>query len=157
MKEVVSFFLSGKEYGVDITHVQGIENYVDMHAGAQGLDFLKGFVTIRDEIIPVIDIKKSLVLPPAGVTEETKYLVFPTSQGTLAFIVDGVSKIFKADGDDVQNFPPLMQTNLTGYADYIVRNPEGNLLVVINPANLLGADEWKALNELLSKMEEEND
>jgi len=157
MKEVVSFFLSGKKYGVDISRVQGIENYVEMSAGAQGLDFLLGIVNIRDEIIPVINIKKCLVLPPAGVTEETKYLVFPTSHGTMACVVDGVSKIFKADGDDVQNFPPLMQTNLTGYADYIVRDEEGNLLVIINPENLLKEEEWNAMQEMLSKMEENND
>ena len=29
MKEVVTFFLSGKEYGADVSEIQGIENYVE--------------------------------------------------------------------------------------------------------------------------------
>ena len=33
MKEVVTFFLSGKEYGADVSKIQGIENYVERSPG----------------------------------------------------------------------------------------------------------------------------
>ena len=44
MKEVVTFFLSGKEYGADVSKIQGIENYVE-YAKEPGLsDGFLGFV-----------------------------------------------------------------------------------------------------------------
>ena len=43
MKEVVTFFLSGKEYGADVSKIQGIENYVE-YAKEPGLS--DGFLGI---------------------------------------------------------------------------------------------------------------
>ena len=46
MKEVVTFFLSGKEYGADVSEIQGIENYVE-YAKEPGLsDGFLGIVSI---------------------------------------------------------------------------------------------------------------
>ena len=39
MKEVVTFFLSGKEYGADVSKIQGIENYVE-YAKEPGLSLI---------------------------------------------------------------------------------------------------------------------
>lgn len=64
MKEVVTFFLSGKEYGADVSEIQGIENYVE-YAKEPGLsDGFLGIVSIRDEWVPLLNLKKKLVLPP---------------------------------------------------------------------------------------------
>ena len=84
MKEIVTFFLSGKEYGVEVDKMQGIENYVDMTQAAEMPECLQGIVMIREEVIPVLNIKKQLVLPSVPVTEDTKYLIFLTSHGKLA-------------------------------------------------------------------------
>ena len=53
MKEVVTFFLSGKEYGADVSEIQGIENYVE-YAKEPGLsDGFLGMVSIREEWVPL--------------------------------------------------------------------------------------------------------
>ena len=86
MKEVVTFFLSGKEYGADVSEIQGIENYVE-YAKEPGLsDGFLGIVSIRDEWVPLLNLKKKLVLPPVPVTGETKYLVFQLPQGKAAVL-----------------------------------------------------------------------
>ena len=38
MKEIVSIFLCGKMYGVDIENIQGIENYTDVIRTGGNLD-----------------------------------------------------------------------------------------------------------------------
>ncbi len=156
MKEIVTFFLSGKEYGVEVSGMQGIENYVPLESVENAPACLKGIVTIRDEIIPVIDIKQYLILPPAEVTENTKYLVLGTKNGKVACLADGISKIFQASGEDIQNFPILLESQLTEYVDYIARNGN-NLVIVINPAKLLSEEEWSAIHEMIEKVEEEKE
>lgn len=85
MKEVVTFFLSGKEYGADVSEIQGIENYVE-YAKEPGLsDGFLGIVSIRDEWVPLLNLKKKLVLPPVPVTGETKYLVFSAAGESSRF------------------------------------------------------------------------
>ena len=156
MKEVVTFFLSGKEYGVEVSRMQGIENYGEVSGASDVPENFLGLACIRDEIIPVLDIKKKLVLPPVPVTGETKYVVIRTEKGKLAFVVDGVSRILQADGDEVQDFPALVQTKATSYGDFVV-NHEGRLILAINPEGLLTAEEWKKIEEVLKSRSEEQD
>lgn len=154
MKEVVTFFLSGKKYSVEVNWLQGIENYREMSAVSGMPDFLLGNAVIRDEMIPVLDIKKRLVLPAVPVSGETKYLVFRTKRGKLAVIADGVSGIVQADGGGLQDCPALIHTEATSYVDFVV-NHEGQLMLAINPEGLLAAEEWDAVDKMLKGMNEE--
>lgn len=152
MKEIVTFTLSGKEYGVEVGKLQGIENYADMLQVQDMPEGIQGTITVRKETIPVFDIKKQLMLPAVGVTPDTKYVVLRTTQGKLAVVVDGVSKIVKAEGQEMQNFPVLLQTDATSYVDFIVKK-ENQLILTINPENLIERDKWKEINKALKKME----
>ena len=156
MKEIVSFFLSGKKYAVEVSHMQGIEKPRKMNQPPDMPDFLEGVVDIRGEMIPVMAIRKKLTLPAAEKTEKTKFLVFPTKQGKMACIVDGISRILKIDDNNVQAFPPIIQNAGTGYADFVARY-EGELILVINPDNLLSEEDWKTVHEMLDRMEEEEE
>ncbi len=156
MKEIVTFFLSGKEYGIEVNNMQGIENYRDIQSVEEMPDCLSGVVQIRDNIIPVINIKKRLILPPAGVTEDTKILVFRTIYGRLACVADGVSRIMKVEGDNEQKFPTLMQMKGTAYVDFVAKGENG-LVIVIDPTNLLTEEEWEAAHKMKDSMEEKDD
>lgn len=156
MKEVVVFFLSGKEYGVDITGMQGLENYVPVTKMPDLEEKIMGVASIRNETVPILDIKKCLVLPPVSVTKETKYVIFETNYGKAGFVVDGVSEILRVDGGNVQECPSIVQGEKTGYVDFVAKNGE-NLVLVINPGNLLAEQEWKKIKEAIDNMEENDD
>lgn len=156
MKEIVAFFLSGKEYGIEVEKMQGIENYRDMLLPPDRPEYVMGFVVIRGEKIPVVDIKKCLLLPPAERTVETKYIVMRTSYGKLALVSDGLGGIFKVDGANAQNFPPLAQAKRADYMDFVARCGT-DLVLVLSPDKLLNAKEWKKVAELVDNMEDEDD
>lgn len=156
MREIVSFFLSGKKYGVEVSHMQGIEKFGEVSQPPDMPDFLEGVTDIRGEDIPVLAIRKRLILPEAGVTEKTKLLVFRTQYGRMACIVDGISQMLKIDKDDEQEFPRIIQNAETGYADFVARNG-GELILVINPENLLSEEDWKTVHEMLDRMEDEEE
>lgn len=154
MKEVVTFFLSGKKYSVAVNWLQGIENYREMSSASGMPEFLLGNAVIREEIIPVLDIKKRLVLPAVPVSGETKYLVFRTKRGKLAVVADGVSGIVQADGGGLQDCPALIHTEATSYVDFVV-NQERQLILAINPEALLSDEEWDVVDKMLKDMSEE--
>ena len=156
MKEIVVFFLSGKEYGVEIGGMQGFENYVPMTEVSDPDGKMLGVVTIRGEMVPIINIKKCLVRPPAGVTEDTKYVILRTSNGKVGFVVDGVSQILRVEGDDIQECPRLLQGKETKYVDFIARK-EMNLVLVINPEGILTEKEWKNIRNMIQDMEVNDD
>lgn len=152
MKEIVTFFLSGKVYGVDVSRMQAIENYEEMIAMPGMPENLQGFVSIRGEILPVIDIKKYFRLPQTKVTPETKYVILRTTQGKVVVVADGVSKIIKADGNDVQEFPQLLRTEATSYVEFIVKN-ENHLILAIGAEDFLSKEEWDLVRKLIAEIE----
>lgn len=154
MKEVVTFFLSGKKYGVEVGWLQGLENYQALSQVADMPDFLMGVTEIRGEILPVLDIKKRLVLPSVPVSGETKYLVFRMEKRKLAIIADGVAEIVRAEGDALQDFPAIMNTEATSYVEFVV-NQGGQLLLSVNPEGLLTEEEWESVEKMLESMSEE--
>lgn len=152
MKEVVTFLLSGKTYGVEVSRMQGLENFVDMVQTPDMPEYLQGIVTIRKEAIPVVDLKRKMVLPATDRTSETKYVILRTSHGKLGIVADGTGKIVKAGGEDVQAFPEMMKTEATSYIEYIVKD-EGKLILTINPDEFLTNDEWEIVQKALDDLE----
>lgn len=156
MKEIVSFFLCGKLYGVDVSDVNGIELYSDVVKTGCETENIMGIADIREEKIPVIDIRKRLILPQTPVTMDTRIIIFRTKHGKLACVADGVPGIIQAEGNDVQEFPTLMQDKKTAYSDCVVKN--GNeLIIVLNPDKMLTEEEWQAAEKMLKELAEDSE
>ena len=63
MKEIIVFFLSDKEYGIEISGMQSLENYREIQHASELPDGMNGLVQIRDDIYPVYDMIQSTGLP----------------------------------------------------------------------------------------------
>ena len=133
IKEIIQFFLSGKKYSVEIKNMQGIENYSPMVEVTDASGKLQGVVTIRDELIPILNMKACLSIQPAPIQDTTKYVILRT--------------------EDVQPCPVIVQGNDTGYVDFIAR-VDRSLILVINPEKLLTEDDWKSIQNCLKDMNE---
>lgn len=156
MKEIIVFFISGKEYGVEISGMQSLENYQEIIPFSGAPKCILGTVTIRDEVYPVYDIKSKFALPSAEVTEDTKILLLKTSAGTIACVVDDVGKVFRAEGENVQPFPQVARTDATAYINFIAKR-NNELIVVINPDALLTEEEAKQVSKIdFSEEQKEN-
>ena len=156
MKEIVSFFLCGKLYGVDVADVNGIELYTDVVKLGCESENIMGIADIREEKVPVLDIRKRLVMPQTPVTPDTRIIMLRTSHGPLSCVADGVPGIIQAEGNNVQEFPPLMHGKKTGYSDYVVKN-ENDLIIVLNPNKLLSQEEWQAVVKMMKELEKDSE
>lgn len=155
MKEIIVFFIDEGEYGVEIAGMQSLENFVGITPFPDGPDYILGTVKVRDDIYPVYDIRTKLAIPAKEPTEETKVLLLRTKAGSLACVVDSISKVFRAEGENIQQFPGVARTEATKYIDFVVRRDK-ELIVVINPDELLTEEEVKEIRKIdFSKTEEE--
>lgn len=152
VKEIVQFFLSGKKYAVELKNMQGIENYSPIAEVSDATEAMLGIVTIRGEIIPVINIRACLNLQPAPVTEATKYVVLRTSYGKMALVADDVGNISRLSEEDSKDCPFLIQGSETGYVSFVARDGH-NLILVINPDKLVSENDWKSIRSKIEDME----
>lgn len=156
MKEIVTFFISGREYGIEISGMQSLESYQEIQPLSEAPDCILGTIVVRDEVYPVFDIRAKLNLPAAGMTKGTKILLLRTSKRGIACMVDSVDKVFQAEGDNIQTFPKEAQTEGTDYIDFIARR-DGELIVVINPDALLSEEDFDRIDELDLSQEEKQE
>lgn len=157
MKEIIVFILNGKEYGVEIGGMQSLEKIQEVSPVPDAPDYILGSVKIREQIYPVFDINSKLGLPGSanpGAAQMadseggyTKILLLRTPAGTIACLVNGVGKVLRAEGENVQSFPRMAMTKGTDFVDFVVR--EGNrLIVVIRPEQLLSKEQIAAIRKL---------
>lgn len=152
MKEIIVFFISGKEYGIEISGMQSLENYREITPFPEAPECILGTVTIRDEIYPVFDIKAKLtsvrsVLSAESVTEDTKIILLRTKVGNMACVADRVGKVFRAEGENVQPFPQVARTKDTDYIDFVAKR-NNELIVVVDPNTLLTPEESERISKI---------
>lgn len=155
MKEIIVFFIGEGEYGVEIAGMKSLENFMGITPLPDVPEYILGTVKIRDDIYPVYDLKAKLAVPVTQTAEEPKVLVLQTKAGSLACVVDNVSKVFRAEGENIQQFPGMARTEATKYIDFVVRK-DNELIVVINPQELLTEEEVEEIRKIdFSKTEEQ--
>lgn len=156
MKEIVSFYLNGRKYGVEMSHMNAIENYSDMIKMPDMPDFLQGFVNIRGEMMPVVNLQRFLSQPSARVSEETKYILLRTPKGSFASLIDKVSDLLKIEDNYVMTMPALTSSDKTDYVDFVAKSGQ-DLILTLDPNRFLGEQEWKVINEIRDNMEAQDD
>jgi purine-binding chemotaxis protein CheW len=88
-------------------------------------------------VLPVIDLKKRLALPPSDYTDDTRIIIVKVEEIVVGLIVDGVSEVTSLSSDSIE--PP--QTVVSGVsAQYLsgVGKHEDNLLILLNLTAIVG-------------------
>lgn len=135
--QLVVFKLGREEYGVSILQVQEIKRITEITRVPHSPDYIKGVMNLRGSILPVIDLKKRLNLPPEEYTEETRIIIIKVEDIVVGMIVDAVSEVTTIDQNNIE--PP--QAVVGGIAgDYLsgVGKLDNRLLILLNTDAIIG-------------------
>jgi purine-binding chemotaxis protein CheW len=136
---LITFRVGPETFVLDIMAVRQIIPYAGSTTVPTAPRFVEGIIVLRNEVIPVIDLRARLYssLPPA---EESLILITHTAAGMIGLRVDAVRRIITVASDVLLEPPPL------------VRGIRGELLVAVIPVgnenyllidldNILSSDE----------------
>ena len=73
--QLVSFNLSGEEYGVDILMVQEINRMINITKVPKCPDFVEGVINLRGRVIPIISLRKRFGLATKEMDKSTRIIV----------------------------------------------------------------------------------
>ncbi|MBP2635834.1 MAG: cheW 1 [Firmicutes bacterium] len=135
--QLVVFKLGREEYGVSILQVQEIKRITEITRVPHSPDYIKGVMNLRGSVLPVIDLKKRLSLPPEEYTEDTRIIIIKVEEIVVGMIVDAVSEVTTIDQNSIE--PP--QAVVGGIAaDYLsgVGKLENRLLILLNTDAIIG-------------------
>jgi len=135
--QLVVFKLGREEYGVSILQVQEIKRITEITRVPHSPDYIKGVMNLRGSVLPVIDLKKRLNLPPEEYTDDTRIIIIKVEEIVVGMIVDAVSEVTTIDQNSIE--PP--QAVVGGIAaDYLsgVGKLENRLLILLNTDAIIG-------------------
>ena len=89
-KQYLSFSLGDEEYAVDILRVREIRGICPITPLPQSPAMLKGVMNLRGAVVPVVDLRIALGLPPSEYGKFTVIIVMALNERTVGFVVDSV-------------------------------------------------------------------
>lgn len=131
-QQFCSFAVGGLLLGVDVLRVQEVIRHQPMTAVPLAPPDVRGLINLRGQIVPAIDLRRRLGLPPAaaGAAPPTN-VVIRTADGPASLLVDEIGDVVSPAADTLE--PP--PATLGGSARELVAGVyklEGRLMLVLD-------------------------
>jgi purine-binding chemotaxis protein CheW len=114
-RELLTFRLGGEEYGIDILKVQEIRGWETPTAIANAPAFIKGVISLRGTIVPVVDLRLKFNLGEAKYDETTVMIILNLSGRVVGVVVDAVSDVLTLAAEQIKPAPEFSSTFDTTY------------------------------------------
>ncbi len=141
------FRLGREEFGVPIDSVQEIVRVPDeLTRVPKAPDFVEGVINLRGTVLPVIDQRRRFGLDDSERSDRQRIMVYLFNGARTGFIVDSVAEVMKIPFDAIEDAPTLSaeQARLIGRVANLQK--QGRMVMMIDPARLLEANEVSALD-----------
>lgn len=132
--QLVVFSLSGEEYALPISHVHEIIRYTEPRSVASGDPSVRGVISLRGKILPVLDLASRLRLE-RGTQEgdiEANIVIVETDQEMAGIICDEVEEVITIDAAGLEEAPGADHESIDGIAKI-----DDRLVVLLNPHGIV--------------------
>ncbi|VAW54345.1 Positive regulator of CheA protein activity (CheW) [hydrothermal vent metagenome] len=151
-KELLTFFMSGEEYGVDILRVQEIKGWDVVTNIPNTPEYIRGVINIRGSIVPIIDMRLRFKLEKKEYDETTVVIVLNVvNEGkqdrTMGVVVDGVSDVYNVPLENVKASPDFGTAVDTEFVTGLATIDE-KMIIVLNIDHMLNAAELAVVDKL---------
>lgn len=134
--EIVQFQLAEEVYGIESVFVREVAPLKELTPLPHTPTFVRGLMSIRGELLAVIDLKRFFDLPERGLTDLNKVIVVRDERMTVGLLADRVLGVCSLSQEEIH--PPL--PTLTGIRHDYLRGVTRDHLVVLDGKKLLSDD-----------------
>ncbi len=142
----ITFGLGREKFGIAIDEVKEIIADYEIVPLPRTPDFIEGIISLRGDIIPVVEMRARFDMPPREDDEETRVIVLEMRDFAVGIQVDNVYEVLKLSEDAIEP-PPKFMAGLKG--DYIdgVAEAKGRLTIILNLDEIFSTTEKIAMRE----------
>jgi purine-binding chemotaxis protein CheW len=138
-EHLVSFFLEGEEYAIDVRLVQEIIRVTEITQVPRAPEFIKGVINLRGRIIPVIDLKLKLGLGEVEIARQTRVVVVRLRERLIGLLVDGASQVLKVPVSSIEAAPEEVVEIAANYIRGVAKLAE-RLIILVDLQKILGVE-----------------
>jgi len=152
--QLVTFRLGQEIYGIDIFKIREVIHLQKINPIPKSPKFVEGVIKVRDQVIPVVNLKKRLGIQDKG-GDKQRIIILDLDHQFLGIIVDDISKVLKIEAKHYEALPDtVMREREKACVTRLAKTEEG-LIIIISPEHILNRREKKALKDLEKIHEEE--
>ena len=108
--QLVTFMLSGEEYGVPISQIQEIDRLSKVTKVPKAARFIEGVTNLRGEVIPVLDTRKRFDLEAKVADDRTRIMIVELGGVKTGLIVDSVREVLSLPKKDIAPPPEAIHS-----------------------------------------------
>ena len=143
-REVLVFVLGAEEYGVDILKVQEIRGCDKVKPIPRAPAYLKGVMSLRGIVVPVVDLRVKFNLAEARYDDFTVMVVLRISGRVIGLVVDAVADVVQLGAGDIKP-PPQLGSIVDGSYIAGLATPGERMVLLLDIEKLLSSGELNLL------------
>jgi purine-binding chemotaxis protein CheW len=143
---MITFRVGRETFVLDIMAVRQIITYTGSTSVPTAPSFVEGIIVLRNEVIPIVDLRDRLYPGGTNRSEEPLVLVTHSSYGVIGLKVDEVRRIVTVNSESFLP-PPALVRGIRGELLISVIKMGDEVLLLIDVENILSSDEKKELRE----------
>ncbi len=129
--ELVTFYLGGSRYGIDILKVQEINKVKEWTPVPHADDFVLGILSLRGSIVTILDLGKKLGLAQTRLSEDSRNIILNSEGECVGFLVDRIGSVTSTHWDQVAEPPPNVNAEQGRFLEGVVKT-ETDLIAILN-------------------------
>lgn len=110
--QLVTFMLSGEEYGVPISQIQEIDRLAKITKVPKAAQFVEEVTNLRGEVIPVVDTRKRFELEAKAPDDRSRVIIVELGGVKTGLIVDSVREVLSLPKKDVAPPPEAIHSGI---------------------------------------------
>lgn len=134
-RQFLTFTVEREEYGVDIMCVREIKGWTDTTTLPNSPEAMRGVMNLRGIVIPIFDLRSWFGLGPTEVHGKSVVIIIAVAERTIGILVDAVSDILNAGGDQIKPPPSSKQSAKDQCVSGII-TLENRMVVVLDAERL---------------------
>lgn len=144
----LNFALDEESYGIEILRVKELMGMTTITPIPQTPAFIRGFINLRGQIIPIIDLRLKFSLQFREYTKRTSIIVvevlFAGELLMMGLVVDSIRDVVSVPDDQINRIPYI---NAKVQSEYItgVAKLENGVMIILDVVKILNNDEFVQL------------
>lgn len=146
--QIVSFKVGKEEFGVEIDKVKEIIRFPDIVKVPNVPDYIKGIISLRDTLMPIVDMRTKLGTGNDEVTTSTRVVVVDVLGAFVGLTVDQVYEVIRIPKSIIYPPPQAVLSETGEKITGIARVDNGKrIIMLMDPKNIVNDN---VLDELVS-------
>jgi len=151
MQKFTIFKIGDEIFGIGIERVVEILKIQKIFTIPGLPEFLSGVMSVRGNIVPVIDLRRRFGIKPSGNKE--RIIIVRYGQEKISFLVDDIKEILSLSPEQIRTPPSIFKGFKTEYLTGLGKHGE-RIIILLNIDSLLTSEEKIILRESIGLLEE---